>query len=199
MSDERIQPGAEQGSASSGRRRRILRLGFAIVGLLAVAATVFTYRLFVWPSTNPPQRADAVVVFAGADGERQAEGARLVADGVAPVLVISDGGRPGLSKYQLCRDPGTLTVICFSPAQDDSRSEAREFARLAQANGWRSLALVTSVTHVRRAELLLTRCHRGPVFTVGTELRNSASYETGLQIAHEWVGLLQAVTTERDC
>lgn len=179
-------------------RRVVVSVGLVLVALL-VLGTVTTYRLFVWPPTDTPTQADAVVVFAGADGERQAEGARLVQEGVAPVLVVSDGGRPQLEKYRVCRTPGQVKVICFSPDEDDTRSEAQEFARLAAENDWRSLVMVTSVTHVERAHLLLTRCYDGQVQTVGTPLRNDHSYETGLQIAHEWVALVRAWTLERGC
>jgi hypothetical protein len=71
-----------------------------VLAMLTAALVVGSLRLFVWPPVDPPGRADAVLVFAGGDGERQAEGARLVRSGVAPVLVVSDGGdaprhRPG--------------------------------------------------------------------------------------------------------
>ena len=140
-----------------------------------------------------------MVVFAGGDGERQAEGARLVRDGVAPVLVISDGGRPDSSKYRICQRPQGLSVMCFTPQSDSSRSEARQFADLARDEGWRSIALVTSTIHVRRASLLLERCFDGEVFTVATSLRNSSPLEMPGQVLHEWGGLMEALTLARGC
>jgi hypothetical protein len=71
--------------------RRVWLLAVALA--LAVLLAVTTGRLFVWPVTDPPDRADAVLVFAG-KRERLAEGIRLMRVGVAPVLVISDGAGP---------------------------------------------------------------------------------------------------------
>jgi len=99
--------------------RRTRRLIVAAAVALVLTLIALTYRLFVWPQTDSPRRVDAVVVFAGGDGERQAEGARLVRDGVAPVLVISDGGRPDSSKYRICQQPEGPSLLlggwCLSP------------------------------------------------------------------------------------
>jgi hypothetical protein len=82
------------------RRRRLL------VALVVVAAALvaLSLPLFVFPPTDEPGRADAVVVFAGGDGERQEAGVRLARQGVAPVLVISDGGLPGSGNARVCRE-----------------------------------------------------------------------------------------------
>jgi uncharacterized SAM-binding protein YcdF (DUF218 family) len=179
------------------RRRRVVLMAVALV--VVATLTVLTYRLFVWPSTKPPGHVDAVVVFAGGNGERQHEGVRLVKAGVAPVLVMSDGGEPNRSKYAACKQPQDFTLICFSPQQDNSRSEAREFAELAATNHWRSVALVTSTTHVRRASLLLGRCYDGEVYTVATPLTNDYKHEMFGQVLHEWGGLVEALTVRRGC
>jgi uncharacterized SAM-binding protein YcdF (DUF218 family) len=172
------------------------------VALLAVVAVLvaLTYRLFVFPSTDPPGRADAVVVFAGGDGERQDEGERLVRQGVAPVLVISDGGLPGSDNARLCRErPAGLDLRCVSPDPATTRGEARAFADLAEGEGWRSLVLVTSTYHLRRAELLLGRCYGGGLRRVATPLRNDYNWETGQQLAMEWLATAAAVTLFRSC
>jgi uncharacterized SAM-binding protein YcdF (DUF218 family) len=141
-----------------------------------------------------------VVVFAGGDGERQREGLRLVRDGVAPALVISDGGEPGSSKAGVCRErPAGLRLYCFSPDPATTRGEARRFAELAEREGWRSLVLVTSTYHVRRASLLLGRCYDGQVRRVATPLYNDYSWETGQQLATEWLAVGAALTLQRSC
>jgi uncharacterized SAM-binding protein YcdF (DUF218 family) len=176
---------------------RVRLLVGVLVALVIVGA--LTYALFVWPTTEPAGRVDAVVVFAGGNGERQEEGIRLVEAGVAPVLVISHGGLPGSSKYRVCREPTGLRVICLGPHPPTTRGEARAFTELANREGWHSLALVTSTPHVRRASLLLGRCFSGSLSTVATPLRNDRNYETALQVLHEWGGLLRAVTVDRSC
>ena len=88
---------------------------------LAVAAALMvglSFPLFVFPATDEPGRADAVVVFAGAGGDRQSEGVRLVREGVAPVLVVSDGGQAGSPGARLCRRrPAGLRLHCLTPAR----------------------------------------------------------------------------------
>jgi uncharacterized SAM-binding protein YcdF (DUF218 family) len=177
-----------------------LRLALALVLAAAVVLAGLTYRLFVFPATDKPGRADAVVVFAGGDGERQAEGVRLVGQGVAPVLVISDGGEPDGPRAGLCRErPAGLHLVCFTPDPATTRGEARRFAELAGRQGWRSLVLVTSTYHVLRAGLLLERCYDGRVRRVGTPLRNDHSWETGKQLAGEWLALGAVLTLQRSC
>jgi uncharacterized SAM-binding protein YcdF (DUF218 family) len=180
-------------------RRRLLWL----LGVLVVAAAVLvglTFPLFVSPPTDEPGRADAVVVFAGGDGERQEEGVGLVREGVAPALVISDGGLPGSRKAQVCREPPAgVRLYCLSPDPATTRGEARMFAELAEREGWESLVLVTSTYHVRRAGLLLGRCHGGPVRRVATPLFNDYRWETGRQLAGEWLALGAALTLQRSC
>jgi uncharacterized SAM-binding protein YcdF (DUF218 family) len=181
-------------------RRGLLRLLVALVAVVAAVVVALTYRLFVFPATEPPGRADAVVVFAGGDGERQDEGLRLVRQGVAPVLVVSDGGQPGSANSRLCRErPAGLRLVCLSPDPATTRGEARRFAALAEREGWRSLVLVSSTYHVLRAGLLLERCYDGQVRRVATPLRNDSSRETGKQLAGEWLAMGAAITLQRSC
>jgi uncharacterized SAM-binding protein YcdF (DUF218 family) len=181
------------------RRRRLLWLLGALV-LAAAVVVGLTFPLFVSPPTDEPGRADAVVVFAGGDGERQDEGVRLVREGVAPVLVISDGGEPGAPRTRLCRErPAGLRLYCLTPDPATTRGEARRFTELADREGWRSLVLVTSDYHVLRAGVLLGRCYDGRVRRVGTALRNDHSWETGRQLAGEWLAVGAALTLQRSC
>jgi uncharacterized SAM-binding protein YcdF (DUF218 family) len=181
------------------KRRVGVRLLLAL-GVIGAALVVLTWPLFVFPPTDRPGRADAVVVFAGGDGERQEEGVRLVRQGVAPVLVVSDGGRPGGDQGGVCRQrPAGLRLICLTPDPATTRGEARAFADLAEHEGWRSLVLVTSTYHLRRASLLLDRCHGGGLRRVATPLRNARPWETGLQLAMEWLAAVAAVSLYRSC
>ena len=139
------------------------------------------------------------VLLAGGRGEREAAGARLAQAGAAPVLVFSDGGRTGSSSARLClqRFEG-VRVLCLHPEAGTTRGEARAFAELAGREGWRSVTVVTSSYHRRRAGLLVDRCFGGTVQTVGAPPRR-----TGPAIVpsadREGVALLAALTVQRAC
>jgi uncharacterized SAM-binding protein YcdF (DUF218 family) len=171
----------------------LLAVALALVVLVGVASA----RLFVWPATDPPKRVDALLVFAG-KRERLAEGVRLLRAGVAPVLVISDGGRPRSRAGRTCRNPPPdLEVVCVTPVRSSTAAEAAAFAELAERQGWRSVALVTSTYHVRRASLLLDRCYDGRIATVAAPRRGGAGLVA--DVLHEWAGLAAAATVQRGC
>jgi uncharacterized SAM-binding protein YcdF (DUF218 family) len=198
-----VHPGPE--GDDRGRRRgrltvprRRWRLPLAV---LLLAATVFvglTAWLFVWPASADPERADAVVVFAGGRGERLRAAVGLIRDGVASTLVISNGWDPvWRDANRLCRGWSEATVLCPTPHPGTTRGEARMLAALAARGGWDSVALVTSTYHVRRASLLLTRCYQGSVQAVAARPRLTPSLVGA--VAHEWLGLADALAAHRHC
>ena len=150
-----------------------------------------TAYLFVFPAEDAvPARADAVVVLAGGRIERLAEGRRLVREGVAPLLAISDGrARDWPAANRLC---GRRGVRCFDAKPFSTQGEARWTAR----QGWDSVVVVTSTYHVRRTRLLFERCAGGRVTVVGAEpdLDNFA-----VGALWEWPKLGYALTVERGC
>lgn len=163
-----------------------------IVGALLLAALVaVNLRLFVWPRTDPVHPADAVVVFAGGDGERLDRGLELVRDGVASTLALSFG------PDRLCGTEQPFAVVCFTPEPENTRGEAETIARLAAERGWTNLVLVTSTSHVTRARLLLERCYEGTLQVTDATPRQDV---TGWMraIVHEWGGLVTAMA-QRDC
>ena len=131
----------------------------------AVAAAV----LFVWPPQHVAERADAVVVLAGGRGPRLARGLALVRQGIAPVLVVSDGWAATWPEAnRLCAGrPVRTRVVCLHPDEDSTRGEAESFARLAAARGWRSVLVVSNRYHIARARILFERCFHGTVYTAG--------------------------------
>jgi uncharacterized SAM-binding protein YcdF (DUF218 family) len=163
--------------------------------VILIGWMALTYRVLITPVTDPPGHAAAVLVPSGGGGERQAEGVRQVQAGAGPVLVVSDGGRAGSRGDQLCQRQLSFRIICVTPRPESTRGEVRAFADLAEREGWRSVVLVTSAYHVRRASLLLGRCYPGKVFTV-------AAPDTRMDVGdffHEWSGLLAALTVDRSC
>jgi uncharacterized SAM-binding protein YcdF (DUF218 family) len=173
--------------------------------LLAVLAVVLALAavggwLLVRPAPDPPGRADVLLVLAGGRGEREIAGARLALAGAAPVLVFSDGGRAGSSSGRLClqRFEG-VRILCLHPEASTTRGEARAFAELAGREGWRSVTVVTSSYHRRRAGLLVGRCFPGTVHTVGAPPNGVDGPEIVPFAAREGAAVLAALTLQRGC
>lgn len=88
------------------------RRGWSVLVLVVlVLFVIVTARLFVWPPSDLPQRADAAVALGGDPGQLRAkEAIRLVRQGYAPVAVVSLGGTTPAP----CPHPQPkVAVICF--------------------------------------------------------------------------------------
>jgi uncharacterized SAM-binding protein YcdF (DUF218 family) len=169
---------------------RRIAIGIAVLLVAGVAATA---KLFIWPSSHVPARADAVVVLSGDRGERLARGLELMNAGVAPTLVLA-GGPDFQQAADLCLGGQPFEVVCLRPVPDSTRHEARAAARLASDRGWGSLVVVTTTTHLTRAGLLFRRCVDGTVHTV----KAHRDPEVGF-VVHEWLGVLHALVLARGC
>jgi uncharacterized SAM-binding protein YcdF (DUF218 family) len=133
--------------------------------------------------SEPVRPADAVVVFAGMR-ERKPYGLELWREGLAPALVLSVGRFEwrGIPELLLPSDGGLRALVDQTPpwrrhflitidglgaraewiprGRFGTWSEARAIAALARARNWRSLLLVTTAAHSRRALLSLDRALR---------------------------------------
>ena len=172
-------------------RRTVVVVAGVLAGLLAVTVIAVNLRLFVWPASSTPARADAVVVLAGGDGERLDRGLELVRQGVASNLVVSTG------PDELCGAPHDFAVYCFLPDPEDTRGEAEAVGRIAEQKGWDHLVLVTSDYHATRARLLLERCFPGTL-DVSAARSDKSPLPLLWAIGHEWGGLVEAAL-DRDC
>ena len=177
--------------------RRHLPATLALVFLAALL--VSSAFIFVWPSSDTPTQASAVVVLSGAKN-RLTKAEQLIRAGVAPVLAISSVLRtPNWhAALRLCRAGRYhgARVLCFEASPYSTRGEAENVARMARAHGWRSLVVVTSRYHIRRAKLLFERCFPGRVQTVGAPF---AWTELPSILPSEWSKLVYALTVARDC
>jgi len=172
------------------RQRRWIPLG--LVGL--ICASLFagaTGVLFIWPSTDRPGRADAVVVLGG-DGSRLVEGQALVREGVAPVLAVSVGS-PDDSCY---RDLEPFAVVCFRPRPFTTQGEARWLAATARSRGWHDVVVVVSSPQATRARLRVRRCYSGGLQVVAVDLSVARRLTDA---AYEWGALLKALVIQRSC
>lgn len=144
--------------------RRALVAGLVVVTFAAVVIGVGFWRLVDGirnPTVGPlPERADAVVVFAGED-RRFELGRQLVEEGRAPVLVLSASRLPPMAEGWCDEELTTFEVVCVIPESSSTAAEATVFARLARDREWGALLGVTGDYHAQRASMLLSRCFGG--------------------------------------
>jgi hypothetical protein len=175
------------------RHRRLVLL--VVLVTLAVLFVLATARLFVWPARGAPAHADAVVMFNGY-GDRWGRALALGAAHVAPNLVLSVG--PDYrSRYDPCAKPiPDVRMTCFVPSPSTTQGEAEFVGRLAAANHWRSIILVTTRPQATRARLRMERCFNGRVYvaTVGIRAR-----DWPYTLAYEWGAMLKAEVLQRGC
>ncbi len=178
-------------------RRILLALG-ALVGAWLVLCAV----LFVWPRADePPAKADAVVVLAGGLNSRLDPAIALMRRRIAPVLAISSAfhGDAWKKAQRLCRGdlgPTRYDVLCFTAQPYSTQGEARTVAKLARAQGWKRVVVVTSTFHITRARMLFHRCWDGKLWVVGTA---SPWWRLPQELADETGKLLVQLTFRRGC
>lgn len=166
----------------------------AATGLAGVVASVTP---LLWPDTDRPVRADAVVVLSGDHGERLARALELVDRGVTSTLVF-DGALDTAKAVQLCAGEVHFEVICLKPEPDDTRHEARALAALAAERRWTNVVVATSNYHVARAALLFDRCTDVDLQFVGGD-PPYGTLQRARAVAREWVAIAYAVAFARSC
>jgi DUF218 domain len=178
---------------SPWRRRVVLTLLGLVAGGL-VLLVVGTARLFVWPPTDQPTRADAVVALGGDPGQLRAKQAlHLAGLGYAPVAVISLGGQNAVA----CPRPmAGVRLICFRADPLDTAGEAEYVAHLAARRHWHRIIVVSERSQATRARMLFKRCT-----PVELEMVPVADPRVRLpyDVVYEWGALLKALTLKRSC
>lgn len=175
--------------------RWAIRLVLLVVLFFAFVGA--TFYLFVFPHMDRVTHADAVVVLSGGKSDRLPKGLKLVQEGVAPTLVISDGHAQDYPQAnKLCKGGRPFRVVCFRPDPYSTRGEAEGVARLARKYHWRSLVVVTSRYHVFRARILFERCFKGPLAVTGSMPSLKNMVNGALQ---EWPKLVYEETLVRTC
>lgn len=140
------------------RYRRVA--GFLVLSLVAVSILLAPIALVV---KDPlPARADAIVVIGGDHKpERVALAVDLYRQGIAPVVLISagvevlEGGRTVREAEVMIRQATELGLprdaILIEDGSQTTVGNATETLGFARRLGWRSIVLVTSAYHSRRA------------------------------------------------
>jgi uncharacterized SAM-binding protein YcdF (DUF218 family) len=145
--------------------------------VLAVAAggvllwLLIAVQLFINVDPLSVHRTDAIIMLGGAASERLPVARHVQAEFHIPVLVISHtdtfGNREADEACNSAAFPNAA-VICFRPPDLDTRGEARAISRLIEANGWKSVTVVTSSYHVTRAGRLIGQCTTAEVQMVAS-------------------------------
>jgi len=134
--------------------RRILAAAFL---LWALGFMVFAIAL---PGPSDGGKNDAIIVLTGSAG-RIEYALDLLGDGVAPRLLVSGVGREvKASEFEAeYKVPPRLMKCCVTLGYNayDTRSNADEAVRWITASKARSVRLVTTDWHMRRAALELSR------------------------------------------
>jgi uncharacterized SAM-binding protein YcdF (DUF218 family) len=145
----------------------------------AVLLTLFlgwlftAFQLFYNVHTPAPKQADAVVMLGGASKERLLDAMLLRDELKAPYLVISNTDTAGnASADEYCRLHSNKEIypdiVCFTPGTMNTRGEATALGKLADKYQWKSMAVVTSKYHIKRAGLLMHQCVNTDVMMVST-------------------------------
>ncbi|WP_326965480.1 YdcF family protein [Arthrobacter sp. CG_A4] len=138
----------------------------------AVLWLIFAFQLFVNVDPLSVHRTDAVIMLGGAAAERLPVAQRLQRDYNIPVLVLSHTDTPGnIAADDACNSAAfpSAELLCFRPDEFDTRGEARAIGRIAEANGWKSITVVTSSYHVSRAQRLMEQCTTADVQMVNSQ------------------------------
>jgi uncharacterized SAM-binding protein YcdF (DUF218 family) len=175
-------------------RRKVLLSLLALLFVVVVLLVVGTARLFVWPPTDLPSRADAVVALGGDAGQlREQSALKLAREGYAPVAVVSLGGKKAVP----CPHAASgVQLICFRADPLNTRGEAEYVAALAARRHWHRIIVVSERSQATRARLLFKRCTPIQLEMVPVaDPRNRLPVD----VAYEWGALVKALVLVRSC
>lgn len=150
---------------------------------------------FAWFALLPPlpagdQKTDAIVVLTGGPGRIDRALERLEA-GDAKRLLISGVARE-VKPHELAAEykrPQSLFDCCVALGfeAEDTRSNATEVATWAQRRNYRSIRLVTTDWHMRRAEYELGRALGDKVTILPDAVRSQPNFTTLLREYHKYL------------
>ena len=124
--------------------------------LLAYAGTKAGYWLEV--GAGAPERADAIVILGGNDGDRALRALGLYREGYAPRIVLTGLERGNASppanltwraEYLVARGV-PKSAVRFEVYSENSYEEATNILELMRQQGWRTVIAVSDPPHMRR-------------------------------------------------
>jgi hypothetical protein len=142
------------------------RLIFILGALLIVILAAMAGRFLV---VNQPRKADAMVVLAGETDRRPSRGLELLDQGYAPRLILDvpagtkiyQRSQAELAKEYVERLPQASSITICPIYGQSTRDEVHDVSRCLQGTNARSILLVTSDYHTRRALSIFNRVSPG--------------------------------------
>ncbi|HYH84252.1 MAG TPA: YdcF family protein [Pyrinomonadaceae bacterium] len=167
----------------TARARRVLLLALVALAAWPLVARVAARALIV---SAEPRSADAVVVLAGSSAyeERARRAAEIFREGRATKVLLTDDGEAGGWSQELERNPRFVeraakelaragvpreSVETLPQIVSSTHDEALLVREYARARGLRSILIVTSAYHSRRALWTFRRVLEGSGVAVGLE------------------------------
>ena len=172
-------------------------LGVVVLAPIALAAlAAFAGTLLI--DSQPPTRADAIVVLAGNAPDRLPLAERLREQGYGDLLIVSNERvhTHGLESTWLALHeagvsapevPDSALVVVDDPPPESTRDEAARDAAIMQSRGLKSALLVTDAFHSRRATLTFRAAFARRGLTV-----RPVAVDDQLDLAHWWSHRLTA-------
>jgi uncharacterized SAM-binding protein YcdF (DUF218 family) len=147
----------------------------------------FAAFMLTLPGPAGDTRTDAIVVPTGA-AKRIDRGLTLLEAGAARRMLVT-GTAPGVTRADLVREYGHARAIacCVDLGGEavDTRGNGEETARWVGAHGYRSLRLVTSDWHARRARLELAQAIGSDVSILVDGVKGEPSLRQSLNEYHK--------------
>jgi uncharacterized SAM-binding protein YcdF (DUF218 family) len=170
---------------------------FRRIASFVTLAWLFGFAWFAMflPQAAGDERTAAAVVFTGGEG-RVARGLEVIAGRQAPRLLVSGVGRevkPGefRAEYEIPA-PRMACCVTLGYESEDTRANADETVRWLAARKAKSVRLITSDWHMRRAALELERTLPRDFPIVRDAVPSHPSFETLFTEYHKFVARLLA-------
>ena len=165
-----------------GQRGGIIANLIVLLCVAALCAVIYLARHPImrfaaesWIVDEPAARADAIIVLSDDNfyADRATHAAQLFRQGIAPVVVASgrrlrpNAGISELMEHDLIeRGVPKEQILRFPHDADNTREEAVAVTRLAAERGWKSMVIVTSNFHARRARYIYAKVAPGMAISV---------------------------------
>lgn len=131
--------------------------------VVIVLVTIAGWPVYVRPQRDELRKADAIFVLGGPGVARYTVGLEDALAGYAPRLVLSNPiGDDNTWLVDLCSHQRyDFAITCFVPDPPTTKGEARVLQRMAEAEGWKSVIVVTYLPHISRARYIIEQCYDG--------------------------------------